>query len=211
MPENRKKSKSKNLDVTISPSEAGQEISDPDQELWECYIRDVVPLKGRGYEQASGGLIPLSPTMPAPSRNKRSYTPLIPDIALRHEEASRSALLSPTQLDRGMDQKFRKGLLPVDGRLDLHGYSVEVAFRIFLEFMTRHTIANSRCLLVITGKGRNKSTGLDTGAIRSEFPKWLGLPRFSGLILAHCNAPPHMGGSGAFLVLLRKSKTESKG
>jgi len=211
MPEKRGKHKSKNKDVTIRPKEDQLEASDPDKLLWESYVRDVAPLKQRGYEQGSPELRPTSLKAVDTPRKRQIYSSLIPNAALRETTPYPEHWHKQAPLDRGMEQKFRKGLLPIDGRLDLHGYTVEVAFRIFLEFMGRHSDGNSRCLLIITGKGLDRATGIESGAIRSEFPKWLGLPRFSGLVLSHCNAPTHMGGSGAFLVLLRRRKPTSKG
>lgn len=211
MPEKHGKHKSKNKDVTIRPKEDQIGVSDPDRLLWESYVRDVSPLKQRGGEQVAPGQHVTPAILADPPRKRQIYSSLIPNIALRETSPYAEQQNPQAPLDRGMDQKFKKGLLPVDGRLDLHGYTVEVAFRIFLEFMGGHSAGNSRCLLIITGKGLDRSTGIESGAIRSEFPKWLGLPRFSGLVLSHCNAPKHMGGSGAFLVLLRKRKPTSKG
>ncbi len=211
MPEKHGKHKSKNKDVTIRPKEDQLEASDLDKLLWESYVQDVAPLKQKGYDHGSPEMRSSLPKPIDAPRKRQIYSSLIPSIALREAAPYPEYSHKQEPLDRGMDQKFRKGLLPIDGRLDLHGYTVEVAFRIFLEFMERHNAGNSRCLLIITGKGLDRATGIESGAIRSEFPKWLGLPRFSGLVLSHCNAPTHMGGSGAFLVLLRKRKPTSKG
>ncbi|HOO50552.1 MAG TPA: Smr/MutS family protein [Alphaproteobacteria bacterium] len=217
MPEKPKKPKKKIESVTIRPDTASDlgknsiSRTELDLALWQSFTKDIVPLKDQGlYSIKSDVSSDIEPALRASRKIKPKFTrTLLSEVLIKDIVSTSFIPASPPKgasIDRAYDQKFRKGLLPVDGRLDLHGYSVDVAFGKFLDFMGRHIGLGSRCLLVITGKGRDRETGLEIGAIRSEFPKWLTLAHISVSIFSSCQAPAHMGGKGAFLILLRKKK-----
>jgi DNA-nicking Smr family endonuclease len=78
----------------------------------------------------------------------------------------------------------------------------EVAYQALVEFLQRHYARQSRCLLIITGKG-SAETG---GVLRAALPRWLDEPGIKSLILALDVARPKHGGSGAYYVLLRRKR-----
>jgi DNA-nicking Smr family endonuclease len=99
-------------------------------------------------------------------------------------------------------RRLRRGLLPIDARLDLHGLRVEEA-RVQVEHFLRTMRARGeRCLLVIHGKGEHSPHG--AGVLRGEMAAWMSQGASSHHIAAFVTARETDGGEGAVYVLLRK-------
>ena len=99
-------------------------------------------------------------------------------------------------------RKLRRGLLPVDGRLDLHGMGVPEA-RAQLELFLRTMRARGeRCVLVIHGKGGHSPQGV--GVLRGEIAAWLSQGASSEHVAAFATAEDADGGEGAVYVLVRR-------
>jgi DNA-nicking Smr family endonuclease len=99
-------------------------------------------------------------------------------------------------------RKLRRGLLPIDARLDLHGMSVAEA-RGELESFLRSTRARGeRCVLVIHGKGEHSPGGM--GVLRGEISAWLSQGPASVNVASFATARASDGGEGAIYVLLRR-------
>jgi DNA-nicking Smr family endonuclease len=108
------------------------------------------------------------------------------------------------RLDVPMDalRRLRRGLLPVDGRVDLHGMGASQA-RAQLELFLRTMRARGeRCVLVIHGKGEHSPQGI--GVLRGEISAWLSQASASEHVAAFATADDRDGGEGAVYVLLRK-------
>ena len=101
-------------------------------------------------------------------------------------------------LDGRTQRRLLRGDVPIDQRLDLHGYTVARAELKLLRFIEDASFAGCRCVLVITGKG--------AGVLKGHVPGWLKRPPLSGLVLALAEARPADGGSGALYVLLRRRR-----
>ena len=105
-------------------------------------------------------------------------------------------------------RKIRRGLLPVDGRLDLHGLRAEEARTALEEFLRDKRADGERCVLVIHGKGAHTSGGAETrtssGILRGEIAAWLSQGRSSASVAAFATAREDDGGEGAVYVLLRR-------
>ena len=112
-------------------------------------------------------------------------------------------------IDRNTAEKFIKGQMPIDSRLDLHGRTEKEAFSAVEDFIKNCYIQNKRCILIITGKGIKKD---DTpwyeskGIIREALPAWLNHPNIRPFILSVSVAKQEDGGSGAFYVLLKRQR-----
>lgn len=94
----------------------------------------------------------------------------------------------------------------IDGRIDLHGLTQDKAFAALEQFLARHIQSGARCLLVITGKGRDADSGTHKGVLKQLVPEWISCGRFHPFILSVSPAKPKDGGSGAFYVLLRRNR-----
>jgi DNA-nicking Smr family endonuclease len=108
------------------------------------------------------------------------------------------------RVDLPMDalRRLRRGMLPIDGRLDLHGMSARDA-RGHLELFLRTMRARGeRCVLVIHGKGEHSPGGLPV--LRGEIAAWLSQGTSSEHVAAFATASEADGGEGAVYVLLRR-------
>lgn len=107
-------------------------------------------------------------------------------------------------LDRSTHDKLRRGQLPIEGKLDLHGMDRERAHRALDQFLERAAAQGRRCMLVVTGKGGKKPG--EPGVLRSEVPRWLNEPPHRARLLAFCPAQPRHGGAGALYLLLKRRR-----
>ncbi|TIV55390.1 MAG: DNA mismatch repair protein MutS, partial [Mesorhizobium sp.] len=106
-------------------------------------------------------------------------------------------------LDDQTLHKLKKGRLPIEGRVDLHGMTQDEAYSLLLAFLHRAHAGGIRYVLIITGKG--SSSGGD-GILRRAVPAWLSTPAFRHLVSSHDHAARNHGGSGALYVRLRRTR-----
>ncbi len=129
------------------------------------------------------------------------------NLAPALSERLRSA---PVQMDKKIFSSMRKGKLKPEGKIDLHGMTVERAHRKLNQFVLSSHQQGKRLLLVITGKGKNRDEGgpipVRYGVLRHQVPEWLRLPPLSNAVLQIVEAHQSHGGSGAFYVYLRRAR-----
>jgi len=99
-------------------------------------------------------------------------------------------------------ERFRKGEMPVDATLDLHGMTQDAAHVALLRFIDRASAMGHRCLLIVTGKGLREGTGV----LRKQVPRWLNDTLTRPMLLAIHRARPQHGGDGALYVLLKRKR-----
>jgi DNA-nicking Smr family endonuclease len=99
-------------------------------------------------------------------------------------------------------RELRRGVLPIDGRLDLHGFGAGDAREKLLEFLRTQRARGERCVLVIHGKGEH-SIG-KSGVLRGEISAWLSQGRAREHVAAFATAREDDGGEGAVYVALRR-------
>lgn len=188
--------------------------SPDDLSLWQQAMRDVKRLFGAadpggdsGEPAADSGRIPdafARPLLRTPPRSV-AYTPLEVSPGLAAPPAS-AARQNPG-IDRRTEERFRKGQMTIDGRIDLHGLTLKEAHALVRGYIQMQHQAGKRCLLVITGKGSGPSlSDAPSGQIRQSLPHWLDAPDLRALILSVAPARRGHGGDGAFYVLLRRSR-----
>ena len=105
-------------------------------------------------------------------------------------------------IDKRTAERLRRGKLPIEARLDLHGLRLVEAEQAFGAFLARYQAAGRRSVLVITGKG----PGREGGVIRQALPGWINQPANRARIVAFAPAQPQHGGHGAVYLLLRRRK-----
>lgn len=106
-------------------------------------------------------------------------------------------------IDKRQSERFRRGQLPIEGKIDLHGRTQMEAHDALLHFLERACKNGKRQVLVITGKGMTQSK---SGVLKTNVPRWLNEPSFRRLVLAISQARPEHGGGGALYVLLKRQK-----
>jgi len=108
-------------------------------------------------------------------------------------------------IDKRTAERFKKGEMEVQGRLDLHGLTREAAHGALHRFLADCAARQRRFVIVVTGKGL-RSGG--EGILRTEVPRWLNEPELRALVLGFSYAQPRDGGEGALYVLLKRDRNE---
>lgn len=170
-----------------------EEDEDEDEELWAHVTRDVAPLHRRDRKGGRQGALPLKP------RRKQDMPPSSGPVA-RGDKAAQPAL-QPPGIDRRTDEKLRRGRMDIDARIDLHGMGQTEAYASLRGFLLAGYGQGLRCVLVITGKGRE-----GRGVLREKMPEWLREGDMGGVVLRFYPAKPQHGGQGAWYVLLRRRR-----
>jgi DNA-nicking Smr family endonuclease len=191
----------------MSDEKSGKRISDEERRLWSKVVSEARPLKKRRPASPAGPTSPplddkSEPTAPTKSRPVRRATPgqakkpqapAAPE--LRHGSAS--------GMDRRQAERFKRGKMSIEGRLDLHGMTRAAAHGALRQFILGAEAADKRCVLVITGKGRASPQG---GILREEVPRWLNEPGLRDKVLSFDYAQQPDGGTGALYVLLKRRR-----
>ncbi len=125
-----------------------------------------------------------------------------PEISLQihpKQHLVREIILGDTAcVERGIIKKLSTGMLPIEKSIDLHGYTIDQAYKVFYQSLYKALSQRIKLMLVITGKGdREKSS------IRSELMHWVNLPEISSHIVYITHASQRHGGEGAFYIVLR--------
>jgi DNA-nicking Smr family endonuclease len=184
---------------------ATTKVSDDDARTFEQAMRGVTPLSAAERRRRASPLDAPGPKAPRP-----------PARPARHDEADAEAELadlvtgpvaagaSAGAVDKRLARRLRAGDYPIEAELDLHGKTRDEAERALDAFIAEAQAAGRRCVLVIHGRGLNSG---GAGPVLGEaVHHHLGAGRAARAVLAHALAPPHAGGDGATLVLLRKKR-----
>jgi DNA-nicking Smr family endonuclease len=116
----------------------------------------------------------------------------LPEQELEEAEHHRSPTSRMRQLKRG-DIRIRQ-------ELDLHGFLKDEALVRLEQFIAAARSRRQQAVLVITGKGLNSPEG---PVLHGAVAAWL-RNKGKGLIAEFVSAPRELGGSGAFVVFLKK-------
>jgi DNA-nicking Smr family endonuclease len=183
------------------PKSKSKPLRDDDRALWRAATADVKEL-----QQKSGIIALESPAISArvkkiqPSKLPHKIPNFVHETKSRRSENA-AKIKSSSQIDGALKKKFESGELPIDGKIDLHGMTLEQAHRQFKKFMTDKVCAGARCLLIVTGKGAGGE-----GVIRKSLPLWCEDGALRPHILQKAPAKPKHGGAGATYILLRRAK-----
>jgi len=95
-------------------------------------------------------------------------------------------------------RRLRRGLIPIEDELDLHGLSQTAAREQLAEFLEYRRTAGRRCVRIIHGKGYR--SGARGPVLKMAVDLWL---RRHSDVMAFTSARAIDGGTGAVYVLLR--------
>ncbi|MGB3246880.1 MAG: Smr/MutS family protein [Sulfitobacter sp.] len=134
---------------------------------------------------------------------KRTPHRLMPSIA---DQVSKA----PVQMDQKAFTKLKRGKLKPEGRIDLHGMTLEHAHPALSRFILSAHKQGKRLVLVITGKGKLRDDGgpipVRHGVLRHQVPQWLQMAPLSQAVLQITQAHVSHGGGGAYYVYLRRQR-----
>ncbi|NOX93888.1 MAG: hypothetical protein GXP04_01985 [Alphaproteobacteria bacterium] len=187
-------------------------VTPEEKALWRKATRDVAPLRQAPMgslldDQLPGLKKPVKKIRPTGSGDTLPASRVL--MGVREGDPFRAG-------DPRMDRHVRRGRLPIDAVLDLHGHTQLSARTTLLAFLTTMQAQGRRCVLVITGKGGPASNdhdtnehpsfsghGLGRGVLRARMGDWLTEAVFRALITRASPAHPRHGGAGAFYVFLK--------
>ena len=157
-------------------------LSHEDRIIWQQIAKTVTPL-GQN-------------TMSVCGQNSRKYEnnihiPPAPKPRLHH---------SLNDLQVNNDKKTRRGFVNIDMVIDLHDQTRDQAFSFLKSRINSASRRKFRCVLVITGKGKNLN-----GILRASLFAWLNDNELRPLIASYAQAHIRHGGAGAFYVFLKPS------
>lgn len=188
---------------------------DGDDELaFHRMMSGVVPLEGRGTRVPVAGAARAEPgkVKPVDLREKAreeakavlDHLHHLVDDAVRFEVTDDGKRVEGRRVDvpPSLLRELRRGVLPIDGRLDLHGLGAESAREKLLEFLRAQRARGERCVLVIHGKGEHSVPR--GGVLRGEIAAWLSQGRAREHVAAFATARDEDGGEGAVYVALRR-------
>jgi len=111
-------------------------------------------------------------------------------------------------MDRKAYARLMRGKLRPEGKIDLHGMTLERAHPVLTSFILSAQSQGKRLVLVVTGKGKQRDDGgpipVRIGVLRHQVPQWLNNPPLSLAILQVTQAHVRHGGGGAYYVYLKK-------
>lgn len=168
----------------------GDGLQKEDADLWRQMTDDVERLPGKDYAP------PADKDKTETESARPKETPVI------KKQATQTRVPRGFGLDKRTDERLRRGQMKIEARLDLHGMTQDEAREALQEFILHACDQGRRCVLVITGKGRNAP-----GVLRENVPRWLGEVSLRDLVLKTYPAQPKDGGDGALYVLLRRRRS----
>ena len=117
---------------------------------------------------------------------------------------------APLKMDKKAFGKLKRGKLVPEGKIDLHGKTLDQAHPALVSFVLKSHAAGKRLVLVVTGKGKDRDDGgpipVRLGVLRHNVPHWLSVPPLAQVVLQVTEAHLKHGGGGAYYVYLRRSR-----
>ena len=174
---------------SLSPDEAA---------LWARVASTIRPLSRDKIEPA-----PAAPpqAMAMPSNRPRTRPVASPAPPARP--------IPGTTLDGSWDRRLGSGSVEPDRIVDLHGMTLDGAWRAIDTALDQSIARGHRLLLLITGHHRPGEPPVRRGAIRAAVHDWLAASRHAADIAAVRGAHRRHGGGGSLYIVLRR-KTRSR-
>jgi DNA-nicking Smr family endonuclease len=173
----------------------GRRLGPDEQALWDRVSRSVRPLaRDRPILATPAG------SMPTAQQKPHAAVP----SASRSQAPGRA---SGGTLDGSWDRALRRGGVVPEMVIDLHGHSLAAAHAALDRRLDQALAEDARVILLITGRAPRE--GGRRGIIHASFRDWLAASRHARRIAAVRPAHSRHGGTGAFYVVLRRSRAKS--
>lgn len=168
-------------------------VSEDDARLFDAAMKDVAPLRPAARAGTMAKPAKSVPRSAAPSPSPpAAVAAKLPLVAGAAADTDTRTML-----------RLKRGRIPPEGRLDLHGMTQDAAWRALTGFVAHAQRDGKRCVTVITGTGRWRA---GAGVLREQVPKWLSVPPLREHVIGFATAQPGDGGDGALYVLLRRKR-----
>jgi len=169
-------------------------------------MADVKPLQGDKGKTLPGRGPNARPSHPPPDDQREGVTHLQGivegsleiDITFTDEYVEGSV----KGFSRKLMKKLKRGEIPVQDHVDLHGLTRQEAEIQVRDFLLRSFKGGLRCVLIVHGRGLNSPDSFPV--LKEGLPIWLNRGSTRKIVLAFVTARPYDGGAGAIYVLLKK-------
>ena len=188
-----------------------------DRELWDRVRANTKAIKRSDLEVERFDL-DVSLPAPAPRNLRKAKTvilgkPVGPSRGPAHNLAPAihdQVRQAPVQMDQKSFGKLKRGKLRPEGKIDLHGMTLDRAHPILTSFVMNAHAQGKRLILVVTGKGKMRDEGgpipVRHGVLRHQVPQWLQMQPMKSVVLQIAQAHVSHGGGGAYYVYLRRHR-----
>ena len=182
-------------------------LSPDEAELWARVAATIRPLSrervdpprnGEGDQPQAGGGGPPSSSV------RRGRSP--PSASRPVPVPVPGRTLARATLDSTWDKRLRSGSLEPDRTLDLHGMTLDTAWRAIDRALEQAIASGDRLLLLITGHHRPGGPPIERGRIRAAVHDWLAASRHASKIAAVRGAHRRHGGGGSLYIVLRRPR-----
>jgi DNA-nicking Smr family endonuclease len=178
-------------------------LSAEEAALWARVVATVEPLEGRASNHVSERTPAKAGVQESAARDTGPRPAPGYREAAGYVDTTRKAKTSNT-LDGSWDRKLTRGTVDPDLTVDLHGHTLDTAYRTLDAGLEQAVRRGARVLLLVTGKPRDPGSG--RGAIRAAVGDWLAASRHSADISAVRGAHPRHGGTGALYIILKRPR-----
>ncbi|MCF6215220.1 MAG: Smr/MutS family protein [Emcibacter sp.] len=114
-------------------------------------------------------------------------------------------------IDHNWQKRLRRGKVKPEGKIDLHGMSQDRAFDALTRYIEEAHRRGKRSILVVTGKGRQKTGAKGSGILRANVPRWLSQGALAQYIVSYYSANIEHGADGALYVVLKRGRETRPG
>ena len=172
-------------------------------------MRSLNPEEAELWAKVAATIRPLSRVRNDLQPAKNQSKSVIPRSAKPPPSARQIAQSRPPSertLDGSWDKSLRGGSVEPDRVLDLHGMSLDTAWRAIDRSLEQAIVHGDRLLLLITGHHRPGDPPVERGRIRAAVHDWLEASRHSSNIAAVRDAHRRHGGGGSLYIVLRRAR-----
>ena len=181
----------------------------PDESaLWRRVMATVNPIDPSRIPAAEPVTQAASITPPKPVRRAAPPTPVTKPAPTKPAKSAGPGVT----LDGGWDRRLASGAVSPDSSIDLHGHTLDTAYRTLDNGLARAIARGDRVLLLVTGKPPRPESERPhaRGRIRAAIGDWIAASRHAPRIAAVRAAHPRHGGAGALYIILRRPREERK-
>ncbi|MDB9822205.1 Smr/MutS family protein [Deltaproteobacteria bacterium] len=183
-----------------------------DDHSFDAAMSDVTPITRDGKNRVSGPG-KKKPTHTPPDEEQEVMNHLMDlvkgnidmDITFSDEYIEGSI----SGVNRKIMRRLKKGQVPIQDHIDLHGLTKKEAETEVRDFLISSHRRGLRCVLIVHGRGLNSPDSYPV--LKERLPVWLNRGSVRKIVLAFSTAKPYDGGTGAIYVLLRSHKAQGKG
>jgi DNA-nicking Smr family endonuclease len=178
------------------------EPSEADKALFRQMVGEVTPIKKTKIITFTPPPQPISikyrPPPPKQFQTTAIEANFLSDTYTHTVTAETPLFYCQSAVSKKQLQQFKRGELHIEGRLDLHGQTIDQARCSLTHFINKHHELNHRVLLLIHGKGKPTGQPILKNLVNHWLPQ---IPQ----VLAFVSARPRDGGAGALYILLKRS------